>query len=69
MGPQCVDTFLHKIYRENLLKIKLVRKAATCMEASRGSVDLSLFTCEPRGYDGATMGVKFLLRKYRGNIL
>lgn len=49
MGPQCVDKFLQKIYRENLLKIKLVRKAATCMEASRGSVDLSLFICEPRG--------------------
>lgn len=48
MGPQCVDKFLHKIYRENL-KIKLVRKAATFMEASRGSVDLSLFICEPRG--------------------
>lgn len=40
MGPQCVDKLLHKIYRENLLKIKLVRKAATCMGASRGSVDL-----------------------------
>lgn len=57
MGPQCVDKFLHKIYRENLLKIKLVRKAATCMEASSGRFQLVEIMI-PGGTVGPHKGLK-----------
>lgn len=49
MGPQYVDKFLHRNLQGKSSQNQVGQKAATCMEASRGSVDLSLFICEPRG--------------------
>ena len=59
VGPQCWNEDLQKIFK-NLLKNYSARNAPTCVKASSGSVDFSLFKPWSLGVGwGHNVGMKF----------